>query len=139
MVDKVTGIFTGMLAGYLIGMVSGFTLFDPDLDVWALLGFVLALVGAVVGIIPPFRRRQSMILGAILGFYLGWLLNFLLFGSVEENGLDLLQNGFGGFLCTTLGIIIGTIAGWRYRSQELGHTLFAITFGGFLGGLALGT
>lgn len=139
MIDKVSGMFTGMLTGYLIGMVVGFTVFDPEWDVWALLGLVLALVGLVAGLLPVVRRNRSVILGAIIGFYLGWLLNFLVFGDVNENGMDLFQNGIGGFLCTTLGLIAGAWLGSHYRSQAAGYALFAATFGGFFGGLVIGT
>lgn len=139
MVDKITGIFTGMLAGYLIGMIVGFTVFDPDWDVWALLSFVLALAGIGIGLLPVVRRNRSMILGAIIGFYLGLLFNFLVFGDVQENGLDLFQNGIGGFLCVAFGVTAGVWLGWRHRSEALGYSLFAATFGGFLCGLGLGT
>ena len=139
LIDKATGIFTGMLAGYLIGMTVGFTAFDPDWDVWALLSFVLALAGIGVGLLPVIRRHRSVILGTIVGFYLGLLFNFLVFGDVQENGLDLFQNGIGGFLCVAFSVTTGAWLGWRYRSEALGYTLFAATFGGFLGGLGLGT
>jgi len=139
MLDKITGIFTGMLAGYLIGMTVGFTAFDPAWDLWALLGLVLALAGIGIGLLPAIRRSRSMILAAIMGFYLGLLLNFLVFGDVQENGLDLFQNGIGGFLCVAAGTSAGAWLGWRFRSAALGYALFAATFGGFLGGLGLGT
>ncbi len=132
-------MFTGMLTGYLTGMVVGFTVFDPEWDVWALLGLVLALVGLVAGLLPVVRRNRSVILGAIIGFYLGWLLNFLVFGDVDENGMDLFQNGIGGFLCTVFGLMLGAWLGSRYRSQAAGYALFAAAFGGFTGGLGTGT
>lgn len=137
-IDKITGIFTGMLAGYLIGMVIGFTLFDPNLDVWALLSFGCALLGIGVGLLAIVRRNRSGILAAIIGFYLAWLLQFLIFADAQENGLDLLQNGIGGFLIVISGTILGAWLGWRYRSEILGYTLFAVVLGGFFGGLILG-
>jgi hypothetical protein len=138
MADKIVGIFTGMIAGYLIGMVIGFTVFDPNLDVWALLGFVLALVGGVIGITPFFRRRANIVLCALIGFYFGTLAGILLFGSIEDDLFELLQNGGSPLVAAIVGTLIGVFVGTRLRSESLKFALFMAMFGGFLGGYLFG-
>lgn len=138
MLDKITGMFTGVLTGYLLGMVTGFTVFDPNLDVWALLGFVGALIGIPAGLTLRVRRHRALILAAVIGFYVGQLLNLGLINDPGENGLDLLQNGLAGFALVAGGTLLGGWLGWRYRSAALGYILFAAVWGGFVGGLIFG-
>jgi hypothetical protein len=138
MADKIVGIFTGMIAGYLIGMVIGFTVFDPNLDVWALLGFVLALVGGALGITPFFRRRANIVLCALIGFYFGTLAGILLFGSPEDDLFELLQKGGLPLIAAIVGTLTGAFIGTRLRSENLKLALFMALFGGFLGGYLFG-
>ena len=136
MIDKTVGMFTGLLAGYFLGMIIGFTVFDPNWDVWALLGAVLAVAGLGVGLLPRFRRNKTVILGALLGFYLGTLLRVPLFGVEDE--FDLLENGIGSLICSLGGTLLGAWLGARYHSPALAYSLFAALWGGFVGGLLLG-
>ncbi len=130
---------TYMLAGYLFGMTIGFTLFDPNLDMYALLGAVLGILGAVIGPIPFFRRYAPIPFGALIGFYIGALAGVLLFGSsASDDLLELLQRGGPGLVCAIVGTVLGGWAGVRLLHREINLPAMALLVGGFLGGYFFG-
>lgn len=135
MINKIVGLFAGGLAGYFLGMIAGFTLFDENLDVWALLSALFAIIGLGVGLMARFRRNLTLVLGALLGFYVGTLLRVPLFGVDDE--FDLLENGIGSLICSLGGIAIGVWLGARDRRPIIAYTLFAALWSGFLGGAVL--
>lgn len=137
LLERLTGMFAGLLGGYFIGMAIGFTVFDPDLDVWALLGALLACVGMVVGVLGLLQRQVIPIFTTIIGFYTGMILGILLFKDPTEDGMiELLREGGPGLVvCLALtigGAWIGTrlpnTSTWRFR-------LASGVTGGFFGGL----
>lgn len=139
MIDRLSrltlSIFSYMIAGYMAGLIIGFTLFDPNTDVYALLGVVLPIVGLVLGLIPAFQRRVYLVFGIVIGFYLGMLLSILIWGDpITDDLLDVVQRG-GISLILALGFaVVGGVVGSRIESR--GDDLVACTFllGGFLGG-----
>ncbi len=134
---KIIGLLTGTIAGYLIGMVLGFTLFDPDLDVWALLGCVLALAGLGIGLTPFFQRYVVVILLALVGFYIGSLVGIVLVGNTASDDLlEILQSQ--SILFAVGGTVIGGAIGAWLPVEKARWPLFALIIGGFLGGYILG-
>jgi hypothetical protein len=136
MADKIIGLLTGCLAGYLIGLLAGFTLFDPNLDVWALLGAVGGVLGLIVGLTPFFRRRIRVVLAMVLGFYGGGVLGLLLFGNFTDDMYTQTHN-VGWWVFVLIGIIAGGILGSRFLNDDFKLPLFVFAFGGFLGGMLL--
>lgn len=131
----VFSMFVYLIAGYLIGLTIGFTLFDPNTDVYALLSLVLSVVGLIVGVLPFFRRHARLVFGAIIGFYLSMILATLLFGSpAEDDLLEVLQRGGLSILVVLVGTIVGAGLASRLRDQDVGWAALAFLLGGFLGG-----
>lgn len=128
-------IFAYAIAGYLLGLIIGFTVFDPNADVYALLGVVLAVVGLSLGLIPAFRRAAGGVFGAVVGFYIGAVISTLLFGNPQTDDLlEVLQRG------VVLPIAIAVI-GARVIKPHLSLPALGFLLGGFLEGfvfLAIG-
>lgn len=78
---------TQKILGAFSGMMIGFTLFRPEQDMWALLGFVFSIIGAGIGMTPHARRNNAVVFGALVGFYIGTLLAILLFGNIVADDL----------------------------------------------------
>ena len=128
MLRKLFGIFSGALLGYAAGWILGWSAFDPNLDLWALLAGVGVLAGLLVGLTPLFWCRAGLWFGGAAGLYLGWLLRTLLFGDVP---------GGPGLLCVLGGALLGGLAGSRPAFQEGRRPLrilMAAVYIGFFGG-----
>jgi hypothetical protein len=135
--QKIAGVFTGLIAGYLLGMAIGFTLFNPDQDVWALLGVVLAVVGMGIGLTPFFRRNTAVMLTALIGFYFGTLLGTVFFGNIAQDDLlEVLQRPTLFF--SIGGTVLGGLIGRRLPAEKVSLPLLTFLLGGFLGGYVLG-
>jgi hypothetical protein len=126
-----------MLTGYLIGMTVGFAAFDPDTDIYALLGAVLAILGLLFGLTPMARRYMHLALGGITGFYLGAILSILLLGSAATDDLLEVARGGGKLLIALMGMLVGIGLSYRFVARANSLILAAFLFGGFFGGLAL--
>ncbi len=123
---RLFGIFTAALVGYIWGWIAGWTFFDPNLDLWALLAAVGAVVGLVAGLAGLFQRWEMIILCATLGLYLGFVARAWLFGDVP--------GGWGGGLalfCALLGGVSGRRLAPGSRRILL-TALYTGFFGGFL-------
>lgn len=130
----VLGMLSGGLTGYVVGWILGWSLFDPNMDVWALAAALGAIVGVGLGLRRRFWDEAGIYLWGTAGIYLGWLLRTLLFGDVP-GGL-----GFGlvlvGLAC---GCILGARPRWRRPSPLFfSSVLYGSFFGGFLLGVGLG-
>ena len=133
--ELLLSIFSYMIFGYLLGLVIGFTGFDPDTDIYALLSIVFAIAGLVLGILPFFRRQVFTILGITIGFYLGMVIAILIWG--EPSSDDLLEGlGLGGvsILFTLITALLGGFVGSRIHSAQANLPALALLLGGFLGG-----
>jgi hypothetical protein len=134
---KLTGMITGLLTGYLVGTIAGFTLFNPDQDIWALLGFVLALLGMGIGLTPFFQRHIVVIQMALIGFYLGTLTGIVFFGNIAQD--DLLETFHQQTVFVSIGgTILGGIIGRQLPVEKVYLPLFVFILAGFLGGYFLG-
>lgn len=132
-------IFAYAIAGYLLGLIIGFTVFDPNADVYALLGVVLAVVGLLLGLIPAFRRAAGGVFGAVVGFYIGAVISTLLFGNPQTD--DLLEVLQRGVVLPIAIAAIGVVIGARVIKPHLSLPALGFLLGGFLEGfvfLAIG-
>lgn len=132
-------IFAYAIAGYLLGLIIGFTVFDPNADVYALLGVVLAVVGLSLGLIPAFRRAAGGVFGAVVGFYIGAVISTLLFGNPQTD--DLLEVLQRGVVLPIAIAAIGVVIGARVIKPHLSLPALGFLLGGFLEGfvfLAIG-
>jgi hypothetical protein len=135
--EKLLGMITWMLAGYLIGLTVGFSIFDPNTDIYALLGAVLAILGLLLGLTPLFRRYTRLALGGITGFYLGAMLGIILLGHpVADDLLEVAGSG-SKLLVALAGMVIGIVAIYRFGRQINSLLIAAFLFGGFFGALLL--
>jgi hypothetical protein len=131
--DLLAGTFSGLIAGYLLGLTIGFTLFDPELDVWALLGALLAVMGAVIGLLPLPRRYATVTLAAITGYYAGMLFDLVAFVQSNDRGLLAALQHPTGVIVILCGTLLGAIIGWRIRhSAGAKAALAGLALGGFL-------
>jgi len=124
-----------MLLGYLTGLIIGFTMFDPDTDVYALLGAILALLGVIIGVIPFFSQRVNIVFGVLVGFYLGMIIAILLWGKPETD--DLLEFIKAGWNSIFTALVISIMGGYIASRLDFSHfylPAFALLVGGFLGG-----
>jgi hypothetical protein len=135
--DILTSMLTYFLAGYLLGLTIGFTVFDPDLDAWALLGALFSLIGLVVGIAPLFRRYMEAALLMIIGYYLGMLIGRLLFGDLMHDGMIEALDDPASAITMLIGAVIGLGVGLRHDWRRYRMPLFAFVFGGFITPLLL--
>lgn len=132
-------IFAYAIAGYLLGLIIGFTVFDPNADVYALLGVVLAVVGLSLGLIPAFRRAAGGVFGAVVGFYIGAVISTLLSGNPQTD--DLLEVLQRGVVLPIAIAAIGVVIGARVIKPHLSLPALGFLLGGFLEGfvfLAIG-
>jgi hypothetical protein len=128
---KLFGGFAAALIGYMWGWIWGWSLFDPNLDLWAVLAGVLALAGLALGLLGLFWRWSATALSAMLGLYLGWVLRTWLFGD---------KPGGWGILVMILVIGIAVWLALKYRLQERPTatiTLLSVLFIGFFGGFLI--
>jgi hypothetical protein len=135
--EKLLGMITWMLAGYLAGLTIGFSVFDPNTDIYALLGAVLAILGLVLGLTPLFRRYTQLALGGITGFYMGAIVGIILFGNPTSDDLSEVAGDGGKLLAALVGMGIGIAGIYRFGGRMNNAMLAAFLFGGFFGGLAL--
>jgi hypothetical protein len=129
---KLFSLFTGALLGYFWGWILGWSLFDPNSDLWALLAGMGAIVGLVIGATPFVWRFMGELALASIGLYLSWIMRTLLFGD---------HPGGWGVLVLILGSVVSWIAGARLSHPNsakqkiipgLVGGLYAGFFGGFL-------
>lgn len=124
---------SGLIAGYLMGLTIGFTVFDPDWDVWALLGALLAVCGTVAGLLPAARRYATVTLGAITGYYAGMLIDLTLFLPSNDAGLLAALQHSSGMILILGGAVLGAVIGWRLRNIASAKAVLAgLVLGGFL-------
>jgi len=126
------GIVSAALAGYISGWILGWSAFDPETDLWALLAALGALAGMVYALLcgQTFWRRAAPLLGAAAALYPGWVLRTLLFGDVPGGAglLLVLVCGAAGGACAAR-----TGAAQRVRlAQVLAGALGGAVFGGLL-------
>lgn len=132
-------IFAYAIAGYLLGLIIGFTVFDPNADVYALLGVVLAVVGLLLGLIPAFRRAAGGVFSVVVGFYIGAVISTLLSGNPQTD--DLLEVLQRGVVLPIAIAAIGVVIGARVIKPHLSLPALGFLLGGFLEGfvfLAIG-
>lgn len=125
---KLFGGFAAALIGYMWGWIWGWSLFDPNLDLWALLAAFGALVGLAVGLLGLFWRRSAVTLCATLGLYLGWVLRTWIFGD---------KPGGWGIVLMALTVLVGVWIALEYRLQQQQSSvivLLNVLFIGFFGG-----
>jgi len=127
---KLLGGFCAALIGFLWGWLLGWSLFNPNLDLWALFAAICALVGLVIGLIGLFWKRSTEYLCATFGLYLGFIIRTLLFGDTSR-GL--------GLVVIAIAVIAGIWIARRYQLQEkpgvtivLLNVLLIGFFGGYL-------
>jgi hypothetical protein len=127
---RFTGGLCGALIGYMWGWIWGWSLFDPNLDLWALLAAVGAVAGLVAGLLGWFWRRSAALLCATLGLYLAWVLRTWIFGD---------NPGGWGIILMAVTVIGGIWLAREYRLQAqptsiivLLNVLFIGFFGGFV-------
>lgn len=134
---RLIGGSIGLVAGYLPGMILGFILFDPNMDIWALLGGVLGLLGLLLGLFSVFNRLLVEVTLLIVGFYIGSIIGILLFGKPTTD--DLLEiTRTPAILISLVGSIAGFILGIKFkRFVDIGRLIFSIIIG-FVSGYLLG-
>jgi hypothetical protein len=128
---KLFGGFTAALIGYMWGWIWGWSLFDPNLDLWALLAAIGTVVGLVAGLLGLFWRKSAMLLCATLGLYLGWVLRTWIFGD---------KPGGRGIMLMALAVLCGVWMAWAYRLQQQQSSvaiLLSVLFIGFFGGFTI--
>lgn len=135
--EKLLGMLTWMLVGYLTGLTIGFAVFDPDSDIYALLGAVLAIVGLLLGLTPFFRRYTYLALGALTGFYLGALVGIVLLGAPTTDNLPEVAGDATKLFVALVGTVVGISLAYRLKMQLNSLLIAAFLFGGFFGGLLL--
>jgi hypothetical protein len=121
------GMFTGALIGYLWGWIWGWSLFDPNLDLWALLAGSLAILGMMLGAIHGVRKKAGFLILTTIGLYLGWIARTLVFGDVP---------GGPGILLLAGSAFLGAAASRlsRLRQTTTPAILMAALYAGFFGG-----
>jgi hypothetical protein len=135
--EKLLGMVTWMLAGYLTGLTIGFSVFDPDTDIYALLGATLAILGLLLGLTPLFRRYTHLALGGITGFYLASLLGIFLLGTPATDNLPEVAGNGAKLGVALAGTVVGITIVYRLKTQLNSLLIAAFLFGGFFGGLLL--
>jgi len=128
---KLFGGLCASLIGYIWGWIWGWSLFDPNLDFWALLAAIGALVGLVAGLLGQFWRRSADLLCATLGLYLGWVLRTWIFGD---------QPGGWGILLMAVTSFGGVWLARETRLQQRQSSviiLLSVLFIGFFGGFVI--
>ncbi|MBZ0296230.1 MAG: FUSC family protein [Anaerolineae bacterium] len=131
----VLSIFTYMLIGYLVGLITGLTVFEPNSDIYALLGIVLALIGLVLGLLPFFWRRVNTAFGVLIGYYLGMLIAILIWGNPQtDNLLEFTGRGEQIILALITAAVGGFLAS-RWMPDRSALPALALLLSGFLGGL----
>ena len=127
---RLFGGLSAALIGYMWGWIWGWSLFDPNLDLWALLAAICALAGLVVGLLGSFWPRSAGFLCATLSLYLGWVLRTWIFGDTP---------GGWGILLMVLTIIAGLWLAREFKLQGqpssviiLLNVLYIGFFGGFI-------
>lgn len=139
MSQKIASVFTYMIAGYVLGLLLGFTLFDPDTDMYALLGAIGGISGIFIGLIPFFRRQIGVALMSIVGFYLASLVAILLFGQPKTDDLlEVLQRGGASLRLVLAGTLVGSGMGWRLSPERFQLAAAGFIAGGFVGGAVFG-
>jgi hypothetical protein len=133
---KLLGGFVAALIGYIWGWSWGWSLFDPSLDVWALLAGIGALVGLVSGLLGLFWRRSAELLCATIGLYLGWVLRTWIFGD---------KLGGWGVLLMAVTALVGLWVARLYHLQQKPESIIVLLnvliigfFGGFIVDMLIG-
>jgi hypothetical protein len=128
---RLFGGLSTALIGYMWGWIWGWSLFDPNLDLWALIAALGALLGLVAGLLGLFWRRSADLLCATLGLYLGWVLRTWIFGD---------KPGGWGLLLMAMMVLGGVWLARAYKLQQKQSTiiiLLSVLFIGFFGGFII--
>jgi hypothetical protein len=145
MAHKLLGIFTSVLLWYIWGWIWGWSLVDPNLDLWALLAGAGALGGLAWGVISVMRANARdkaaagkkdtgkpfdvwiVLLCATFGMFIGWAARTMIFGDIP---------GGPGLLVMLAGVIAGVWIGARpgLQSERWRRTLLVVLYTGFFGG-----
>jgi hypothetical protein len=103
--------------------------------VYALLSLVLALIGALLGLLPRFRAHVPTAFGALIGLYLGMVLAIVIWGDpATDDLLEMLERGGASILLTLICAVLGGLAGSRLAIRNMSLLALALLLGGFLGG-----
>jgi hypothetical protein len=124
---RILGVLTGALLGYGVGWIWGWSLFDPNSDIWALTALLGAIVGLIVGFTRWFWEHAGKLTSGALGLYVGWIFRTWLLG--DEPG------GFG-LAIMIVGMVVGAGIWARLGARNLGGIL-GILYLGFFGGFLI--
>ena len=145
MAHKLQGIFTSVLLWYIWGWIWGWSLVDPNLDLWALLAGLGALIGLAWGVISVIQAKARdtaaagdrdarksidiwiVLLCATFGMFTGWAAHTMIFGD---------KPGGPGLLVMLAGVAAGIWIGARpsLESDRWRRTLLVVLYAGFFGG-----
>jgi hypothetical protein len=129
--QRTFAILSAGMAGYVIGWIWGWCMFDPNWDLWALFAFIGTLAGMVAGMFRGIYRYLGMILCAAFGLYLTWLLRTLIFGDIT---------GGWSLMVLIFGMLAGAAFGARQVFRMPGAGIYALQGAiliGFSGGLVI--
>jgi hypothetical protein len=131
LLQRLFGIFSAAVIGYMYGWILGWSFFDPNSDVWALAAALGALLGLLVGVSPLFSSKAGVFFGSAIGLYLGWLLRTLLFGDVPGGiGLVFILGG------AIAGGLVGAGPAFQKDAAPL-RVLMGVLYIGFFGGFLI--
>ncbi|HEX9795991.1 MAG TPA: hypothetical protein VGA52_03280 [Anaerolineales bacterium] len=118
--------FTGAVIGYIHGWIWGWSLFDPDSDLWALAAAVLAVFGLAHGLTRHFRLVARPLIAATISLYLAWVAGTWLWGDHPSVVRSLTLVG---------GTLVGGALGRRRSNADgLPIPLLSALHGGLFGG-----
>jgi hypothetical protein len=123
---KLFSILTGALSGFIIGWIWGNAIAgDPDVGIFT--SALCTIAGFIAGFDPEIRDQIGAYGGGVLGLYLGWVLNALLFGDNPVGwGMALMVAGMMG------GADLGAKA--RNHRPKLTQAVYInVLYAGFLG------
>lgn len=121
------------------GWIWGWSLFDPESDLWALLAAVGVMIGLVFGARLFFRSKAGFWFGATVGLYLGWVVRTIIFsdvpgglgilimiGSIILGGIlgsaPLFHEGKPAYRGLISGVYIGFFWWFHYRCDPIGFS-----------------
>jgi hypothetical protein len=135
--DRILGGFIGFFCGYLLVVMLGCIVFDPNTDIWALLGFVLGIFGLCFGATSGFHKFIPVCISSIMGFYGGSIPGILLFGNPATDDLLEITRTFA-VGSAVFGTILGGIAGYLLREKiDIPLSILSVLTG-YLGGIFFG-
>jgi hypothetical protein len=106
---KLLSFLTGGSIGLVFGFIAGWSLFNPESNVWLLFGAVGCMLGVYIGSSSAFHYWVAPIGVASIGLVGGWITSLWLFGE-HIGGVGALIMGGGAAI------------GWKIGSHELLHS-----------------